>query len=352
MIKKGMNILPLPKVIFKHGDQENASQFLGKTAYYSPSDMTVVLYTEGRHPKDIVRSFAHEMVHHIQNLEDRLENISTTNTMEDDNLNDIEREAYTRGNMAFRNWTDSLDGEEVSSLNEDENNLTFYHGGLPIDFTISDIDPFRKAGRQSKKGKDYAGFYMSPDLKPNSFALGYHKNKPGSGLHKIILDKDSKAYEHDGEMERISTLELKSLLNKGYDYIKGKNLFGKPEFILLNKKKATLKLIKPNSIEYKTAIKNIKEEVTSLNEKIVGEKIECDNCGWSWNIVDGGDDLYMCHKCGHDNEPESGDPFGLKAYARELMEDFNIEDIKPATKSLEEQERVRIFNPNCGCDKT
>ena len=40
------------------------------------------------------------------------------------------------------------------------------------------------------------------------------------------------------------------------------------------------------------------EEVTSLNEKIVGEKIECDNCGWSWNIVDGGDDLYMCHKCG------------------------------------------------------
>ena len=204
MIKKGMNILPLPKVIFKHSDVENASQFLGKTAYYSPEDMTVVLYTEGRHPKDIVRSFAHEMVHHIQNLEGRLGGINTTNTQEDDNLNDIEREAYTKGNMTFRNWTDSLDGEEV----------------------------------------------------------------------------------------------------------------------------------------------------TSLNEAIVGEKIECDNCDWSWNIVDGGDDLYMCHKCGHDNEPKNGDPFGLKAYARELMEDFNIEDIKPTTKSLEEQKEVRIFTTNCGCDKT
>jgi len=118
MIKKGMNILPLPKVIFKHGDQENASQFLGKTAYYDPNNMAVVLYTEGRHPKDIARSFAHEMIHHIQNLEDRLENISTTNTMEDDHLNDIEREAYTKGNMTFRNWTDSKDGEEVTSLNE------------------------------------------------------------------------------------------------------------------------------------------------------------------------------------------------------------------------------------------
>jgi cytidyltransferase-like protein len=39
-----------------------------------------------------------------------------------------------------------------------------------------------------------------------------------------------------------------------------------------------------------------------LNEKIIGNKIECDNCGWSWNIKDGGDDLYICHKCGHDNE--------------------------------------------------
>ena len=39
-----------------------------------------------------------------------------------------------------------------------------------------------------------------------------------------------------------------------------------------------------------------------LKEIIVGNKIECDNCGWSWNIKDGGDDLYICHKCGHDNQ--------------------------------------------------
>jgi cytidyltransferase-like protein len=39
-----------------------------------------------------------------------------------------------------------------------------------------------------------------------------------------------------------------------------------------------------------------------LNEKIIGNKIECDNCGWSWDIKDGGDDLFICHKCGHNNE--------------------------------------------------
>jgi hypothetical protein len=28
-----------------------------------------------------------------------------------------------------------------------------------------------------------------------------------------------------------------------------------------------------------------------------------DNCRWEWDIADGGDDLYICHKCGHDNTP-------------------------------------------------
>jgi hypothetical protein len=83
MLDKGMNIQPLPKVRFVHGDSSNASQFLGKTAYYDPNNQEIVLYTEGRHPKDIVRSFSHEMVHHTQNLENRLGNITTTNTDRD-----------------------------------------------------------------------------------------------------------------------------------------------------------------------------------------------------------------------------------------------------------------------------
>ena len=108
MIRKGMNVTPLPKVIFKHSDINNAKDFFGKTAYYEPQSMSIILYTEGRHPKDIVRSFAHEMIHHMQNIEDRLGDITTTNTQEDDRLNDLEAEANLKGTMTFRNWTDSL----------------------------------------------------------------------------------------------------------------------------------------------------------------------------------------------------------------------------------------------------
>ena len=108
MIDKGYNIEPLPALEFVDGDTENARDFFGKTAYYDPINKVIVLYTEGRHPKDIARSYAHEMIHHIQNLEGRLGNITTTNTQEDDHLNDIEAEANLKGTMTFRNWTDSL----------------------------------------------------------------------------------------------------------------------------------------------------------------------------------------------------------------------------------------------------
>tara|TARA_R110002012_G_scaffold222983_2_gene394920 strand:+ start:309 stop:2021 length:1713 start_codon:yes stop_codon:yes gene_type:complete len=121
MLDKGMNIKPLPKVRFVDGDSENARDFFGKTAYYSPDEQLIVLYTEGRHPKDIVRSFAHEMIHHIQYLEDRLGNISGTNTTEDDHLDKLEQEANLRGTMTFRNWTDSLNEEYEINAPEAEN---------------------------------------------------------------------------------------------------------------------------------------------------------------------------------------------------------------------------------------
>ena len=108
MLAKGMNIKPLPKVKFVNGDRDNARDFLGRTAYYNPNNSTITLYTEGRHPKDIVRSFSHEMIHHMQNIEDRLGDVSTTNTMEDDNIDKLEQEANLKGTMTFRNWTDSL----------------------------------------------------------------------------------------------------------------------------------------------------------------------------------------------------------------------------------------------------
>jgi len=34
---------------------------------------------------------------------------------------------------------------------------------------------------------------------------------------------------------------------------------------------------------------------------LTDDKIVCQNCGWSWKVKDGGNDLYVCHKCYADN---------------------------------------------------
>ena len=105
MIDEGMNILPLPELKIRRDIAESAD-FFGRTAYYDANLKEIVLYVEGRHPKDVMRSFTHEMVHHIQNIEGRLGKIETSNTNESEDLLELEKEAYLVGNITFRNWED------------------------------------------------------------------------------------------------------------------------------------------------------------------------------------------------------------------------------------------------------
>ncbi len=108
MGSNGLTLKPYPSLEFIDDNKENAANIFGRTAYYMPSEQKVVLYTLDRHPKDILRSYAHELVHHHQNLNNTLNHGATTNTNEDGDLERIEREAYENGNILFRNWEDSI----------------------------------------------------------------------------------------------------------------------------------------------------------------------------------------------------------------------------------------------------
>ena len=112
MIAKGMKVVPLPDIKTRQ-DEENAAKTFGKTATYDPGKKEVVLYVTGRHPKDVMRSFCHEMIHHMQNLEGRLPMITTTNTQEDSALNEIEKEAHFLGSMTMREYEDSIKNQDT-----------------------------------------------------------------------------------------------------------------------------------------------------------------------------------------------------------------------------------------------
>jgi hypothetical protein len=96
-------------------DADNASDILGKTAFYDPGSMTVTLYVTNRHPKDILRSLSHELVHHTQNCRGDLESIQATGegyAQKDPHAREMEREAYEKGNMTFRDFEDSKKEKE------------------------------------------------------------------------------------------------------------------------------------------------------------------------------------------------------------------------------------------------
>ena len=47
--------------------------------------------------------------------------------------------------------------------------------------------------------------------------------------------------------------------------------------------------------------KGNKPTMTHYNENKELKKVICNNCGWKWDLKDGGDDPYVCHKCHNDN---------------------------------------------------
>ena len=176
-----MAIEPLPKIQMIHDDYENGEDLFGKTAYYAPATNLIVLYTYGRHPKDILRSYAHELVHVHQNMEDRLNAINTTDINQDDYLENLEREAYETGNILFRGWSDSITGNKLE-------------------------ESVKKLITEKKK-KDPFGL--------NAYALQLAKGMEEQvSDYKVYLDMDGVLADFDQRFEDISGMKPKEFEDK------------------------------------------------------------------------------------------------------------------------------------------
>ena len=115
-----------PTMVFD-SDPSNQPNVLGKTAYYDPSTLEIHIYSDGRHPKDMLRSIAHELIHHQQNLEGRLDVGGYHGEgyyLENKELKKLEHEAMLNGNALMREYEDTRKRKEINemSLNEWKNN--------------------------------------------------------------------------------------------------------------------------------------------------------------------------------------------------------------------------------------
>ena len=100
-----------PPKVFLREDKENAEKLFGRTAYYDPEESTIVVFITNRHPKDILRSYCHELIHHVQNERGDLMKGDTSSpkyAQEDKHMREMEKEAYLEGNLLLRDFEDNF----------------------------------------------------------------------------------------------------------------------------------------------------------------------------------------------------------------------------------------------------
>ena len=121
------------KVILR-GDYENAKNPLGMTGHYDPSNDIIVLYTTNRHPKDILRSFAHELTHHAQNCRGEFEGGIEGGpgyAQNNPHLRNMELEAYLRS-ILVRDWEDTIKGGDTTMSITEKQIREMVRGALSI----------------------------------------------------------------------------------------------------------------------------------------------------------------------------------------------------------------------------
>ena len=116
-----------PVTIVFESNMENVGKLFAPTGHYDPNKSKVVIFVDHRHPKDILRSLAHELVHHRQNCDGHFDGGVSTDpgyAQRDQHMREMEGDAYRTGNvMLFRDWEDNYK-QGRNLMNENKEAMT------------------------------------------------------------------------------------------------------------------------------------------------------------------------------------------------------------------------------------
>ena len=108
-LKKELKITKPVKIVLEE-DEKNSKKVLGRTGGYVNQENKIHIFVTNRHIKDVLRSLAHEMVHHRQNIRGEFKKNEPTihgYAQQNPHLRRMEKEAYLKGNVHFRDWEDN-----------------------------------------------------------------------------------------------------------------------------------------------------------------------------------------------------------------------------------------------------
>jgi len=167
-----------PKIKFIE-DEDNSKNPLGKTAYYSPENKEITIFITNRHPKDILRSVAHELVHYNQDEDGRLtqtmrQGLQDKNyTQNNTTLRKFEEEAYLNGNMIFRDWEDNYknSSKKIIKITKESKQMNESNIRATIKKLVEEIISEEKEEKKSKKEEDKSTLSLSEWKNQELFGL-------------------------------------------------------------------------------------------------------------------------------------------------------------------------------------
>ena len=186
-----------PPTMFFDSDPSNQSKILGKTAYYDPQSLEIHIFTDGRHPKDMLRSIAHELIHHQQNEEGRLDVGGYHGEgyyLKNEKMKKLEQEAMLMGNALMREYEDTLKLKEKKEMslkewknNELNKNLLKKFGILKEELEMVDCGDKGRVPKYACDGKGAGDLKKEEEVEEDISKLN-----PGLRKHveKTMKDKD------------------------------------------------------------------------------------------------------------------------------------------------------------------
>lgn len=125
----------------------------------------------------------------------------------------------------FEEFTDT-------SLDIAKEPIDLFHGGLPEDATLDQIDLDRAGSQQNKRNRSYGGFYLT-DGSSREWSDKYAKQR-GAAVHRVRLKAGSRIRSTQENIDRLSERQRAELAKK-YDAVRGVDTLGRAQWVLLNK---------------------------------------------------------------------------------------------------------------------
>ena len=292
---------------------------------YFPHEQKINVVVHNRNMADILRTLAHELVHHMQNIngdelngEDGSDTENEANAMAGVIMREFGRENpeifeskineayFDTGKFSFIKPLSShfikalhevtLNSSNAVELNGNITEGTFKVGDKAYEYNIKPFpNPYNDGGTFYNVGFNPIENKINIPTKDTP-SKNYLKIL--STMYKVIMD-----FIEQNKPDYLGISSIDNPEGKDYHTIYASLTDNKANRIPGYFRKDTNLLFKTPTGSGRIVVMKKKQPTPSLDE-IKDQVISCENCGWEWDLADGGNDPYVCHKCGHDNTEE------------------------------------------------